>query len=90
MPAEASVTVIVVELEPDPYNNGIVQTMTGTDRPFYAYMASNPQIRADGATEEDALRRLKHQILSHHPPAKRRRAVDLRLDELIVEEVMEG
>ena len=90
MPAEASVTVIVVELEDDPYGPGSLTPMVGVHRPFYAYMASNPEIRADGITEEDALARLKHQILNRHPPAKRRRAVDLRLDELIVEEVMGG
>ena len=86
MPAEASVTVIVVELED---TNSSISPMSNP-RPFYAYMASNPKIRADGCTEEEALASLKHQILSHHPPAKRRRAVDLRLDELIVEEVMGG
>lgn len=86
---EASVTVIVVELDPDPYGHGASPMMTtGQDRPFYAYMASNPKIRSDGRTEEEALERLKHLILNHHPPAKKRRVVDLRLDELIVEEVM--
>jgi hypothetical protein len=85
---EASVTVIVVELEPDP-NPHAVQMVTAA-RPFYAYMASNPRVRADGETEEDALERLKHLILTHHPPARRRRVVDLQLSELIVEEVMRG
>lgn len=81
---EASVTVIVVELEPD----GPGVNMMSAPRPFYAYMASNPQIRADGCTEEEALERLKHLILTNHPPAVKRRVVDLQLSELIVEEVM--
>ena len=55
---EASVTVILVELEPDP--NALSVQMMSASRPFFVYMASNPQIRADGCTEEEALENLKH------------------------------
>ena len=86
---DVSVTVIVVE-----YEDASMPLMFATNAPknFFAYMASNPQIRADGETEEKALESLKALIMnSHsHQGVKRKKAVDLRLDELIVEEVMLG
>ena len=86
---DVSVTVIVVEYED---GQDSLMLATSASKPFYAYMASNPQIRADGTTEEAALESLKALIMNHHSHqgVKRKKAVDLRLDELIVEEVMLG
>jgi len=84
---DASISVVVVkEDESDtPFQ---VTTATVTGRPYMAFVAANPQIRADGQTEQDAIDRLRALLMSYVPRARVRKVVDLRFDELMVEEIM--
>ena len=60
-----------------------------TYRPYVAMVLSNPALKANGETEQEALDRLKAYIISH-VGQKFIRLVDLQFDELIVKEVMDG
>lgn len=82
--AKATIAVIVCRMPDSPF-----PSMT-EPRPFYAYVAANPQLRADGRNEEEALRHLETVILDCSKKAVSRKVVELRFDELIVEEVMQG
>lgn len=85
--ADASIPVIVLELEDElPFTS----TVSASGKPFMAFIASNPGIRSDGRTEEEAVDRLRATLLSHIPEGKVRKVVDMRFDDLIVEEIMEG
>lgn len=89
--SDASITIVVIkEDEPDPLGFGGLGLTTAmvTGRPYMAFVAANPQLRANGQTEEDAIERLRALLMSYIPKAKARRVVDLRFDELLVEEVM--
>ncbi len=75
--------VIVVETKPDPF-------MVTNPKPFLAYMASNPEIRALGRTEDEAVERLVRHVLAftkgkYVVSAKVR---EVNFDELIVQEIM--
>lgn len=82
--AEATVAVIVCRMSGSPFPS------TAAARPFHAYVAANPQLCVDGRDEEEALSRLRAMILDYSKPAMARKVVELRFDELIVEEVMQG
>jgi len=81
--SEASVTVIVVE---DSKRAGYDSPMV-SHKPFFAFVAANPQMRAQGETEEKAVEGLRKLIRSHCF-GRVVKVFDLRLDELLVEEVM--
>lgn len=48
----------MVETKPDQYS------LMGRPRPFLAYVAGNPQVRADGETEDEAVANLVYYVLS--------------------------
>jgi hypothetical protein len=75
-----SVPVVIVELEDDPF---------AARRTHLAFVMSNPQLRSDGTSEEDALERLKHYITAYVGKAKKVKMTNLILDDLIVNEVMD-
>jgi len=79
----ASIAVIVCDIGDDPFN------LVGTQRPILAYVASNPQLRAAGRDEKEALEMLRANILGHAHSSKKRKAVEMDFDDLLVEEIME-
>ena len=90
-----TVTVIVVEqkLEPNIFPGCPPSVLP---KPFLAFVAANPQIRADGRTKEDALELLKTHILGYAGVSRgsdRSKQnvwlVDLNFDELVIQEVMD-
>lgn len=80
-----AITVIVVESDASTIPWGMQRL-----KPFLVYVAGNPQLRADGATEEEALDRLRKHILSmaSGKEVKSVKAVEMRFDELLVADVM--
>jgi transcriptional regulator of NAD metabolism len=58
---EASVTIVVGMRPAGKYDF----SMLATQRPYTAFVVSNPQIRADGATEAEAVKRLRQVINSN-------------------------
>ena len=58
---------------------------------FTAYVASNPQLFANGISEDDALTRLKASIMSRIRSERISiKMIDMVLDDLIVEQVHES
>ena len=55
-------------------------------KPYLAYVITNPDLRADGRTEEDAICNLKLLLLCQIP-SKFIRMTNIVLDDLVVEEV---
>jgi len=84
--ADFSIAVVVVDLRQDPNYMRYVNPMT-SEKPFMAFVAANPSLRAEGRTEADALDRLKEYILGLIPKGKRK-IVDLQFGELVVEGIM--
>jgi len=82
-----SVPVVVIEFNDDPMFG--FSSVTASARTHLAFVMSNPQMRADGTSEEDALERLKVYIMSHIGKAKSVKMTNLILDDLIVGEVMD-
>lgn len=76
-----SVTVIIVELMEEQWSFPL-------EKPFLVYVAGNPKLRADGRTEEEAMDKLKHHILSMAGKAKSVKTREMSFDELTVQEIM--
>ncbi len=79
-----SVAVIIVYMP-----NDLNTFTTVNNKPYFAYVALNPDIRADGYSEQDVLARIKAQILGHINP-KRASAKIINMtfgEELLVEEI---
>ena len=75
------ITVIVTESNSvEPYGRGL----------FWAFVAGNPDLRASGDTEEEALDRLRRRVITGclFGNEKRVKAVEMRFDDLLVEDVM--
>lgn len=72
---DATVAVMLIEWRPDDVR------VSAANKPFTAYLVSNPSVRADGYTEEDVLHSLRQRILSHMGAegVLRKRAVSLTL-----------
>jgi hypothetical protein len=69
------------------------QPMPWNPRPYMAQVIANPQLRADGETRDDALKRLKGLLRSHFfcgPNSDEFEVVNMDLNEILVEEVMNG
>ena len=81
--SDASVTVCEL-MNDDPSLNPMAP------RPFFAFVPANPHLRANGATEEQALEALKEVMTSTVRGAKKAKIVELRFDELVVKEIMDG
>lgn len=91
------VTVLVYcEAKDRPWEN-----RTSAPRPFVAFAASNPKLKASGSTEEDAVQNLKELILSHLPnrssdpffSGSGRVSANVReidLSDVLVADIMEG
>lgn len=85
MSVEGSISVVVYEEKTSTFGN----TLMGMSRPFHAFVASNPKLRADGSSEEEALTRLRVLVLSHIPhDAKSVKLIDLQFGGLIASEVL--
>ena len=79
-----SVAVIVVHT-PDDMN-----TFTSIHgKPYFAFVALNPNIRVDGHSEQDVLTKIKMQILGHIDPKRiSAKIVNMTFgEELLIEEV---
>jgi hypothetical protein len=92
-----SVTAIVVKMGQIDY---LSHLKTGQMSPFptpavsgmteyMAYLVVNPEVKGFGATEEEAIAKLKFLITRCHQGTFRR-VVEIELGELLAEEVMEG
>ena len=81
-----AVTVIVVESDTSTVPWGMQRP-----KPFFVYVAGNPELRADGATEEEALDGLRRHILcmASGKGVKSVKAVEMRFCELLVNEIMD-
>lgn len=58
-------------------------------KPFMAHAATNFEVRASGRTEEEAVENLK-KFMTNSFRGKRRKLIEITLEELIVEDVMKG
>jgi predicted RNase H-like HicB family nuclease len=62
------------------------------EKPFVAHVASNPAMRTQGKTAEEAVDNLKRLIMTQFKSSKGsppQRVVEITLDEMIVGEVMD-
>ncbi len=82
-----SESIAIIIIEEDPPNPYEITPGIASGQGFYAYVAANPNIRSSGSTEQEALARIKAQIISIGRGGKKK-IVELRFDELIVEEIM--
>lgn len=79
-----SVLVIVYEELPNAFDSPM-----GLPEPFWAMVASHPDMRQNGATEQEAVDGLRRLILCRVPPrAKNVKLVDLELNSLVAAEVL--
>ncbi len=87
-----SITVIVTEEEPGQFGGsfGLGPTnMMATGKPYMAHVASNPELRAQGRTADEAVENLKtHMRL--HMRGKFVKIVEVEFEDLLVQEVMES
>lgn len=60
-----------------------------SNKPYFAYVALNPKIRASGHSEQDVLNKIKARILEHIDPKRvSAKIVNMTFgEELLVEEV---
>lgn len=60
-------------------------------KPFLAYAASNPQLRADGLSEDEAVDKLMQHVLSHAKDknVKSVKVREMSFDELVVQQAVE-
>jgi hypothetical protein len=79
------IPVVVVKVE-DTY----MQSTVWNPRPYVAQVITNPEIRAQGETRDDALVRLKHLLQSRFIRGNSVEIVNMDLNEILVEEVMNG
>ncbi len=91
----ASVPVIVIDYSAEPGGGSGGNILGFADsrspnptRPCLAVVASNPELRATGRTEDEALSNLRASILARLPGGGLRKAAELRFDDLLAEEVM--
>lgn len=82
-----SVTIIVgKEKEGTP---GYYVNLMATPKPWIAMLASDPKVRADGETKEDAIKRLYDWIVSYIPPGLEDVEItELNFDEMACEELI--
>ena len=83
----ASVTIIVGKTQ---YNaNSRFEINPMAPQPWQAFVASNPQLRSSGRTEQEAIDRLKKVIMyvTDNMEIGTARVVDLVLDDLVVAEI---
>ncbi len=64
-------------------------TAIASGKPFIAMCITNPQIRASGATEEDAVKGLKILLKDHIGRNRRVTYTTISFDDELVEEVMQ-
>jgi predicted RNase H-like HicB family nuclease len=85
----ASVTIIVGRTQYNASSRFEINPGMASDKPWQAFVASNPQLRSSGRTEQEAIDRLKKVIMyvTDNMEIGTARVVDLVLDDLVVAEV---
>lgn len=68
----------------------ISQYSPAFENPYLAYVITNPDLRASGKTEEDAIKHLKSSIINRFAKGNFVRMAHITLEELIIESVHES
>jgi hypothetical protein len=81
------IPVVVIKNGYDSTSNSIMLGSAGS-RPYLAQVITNPKLRADGETRDDALNRLRNVLRSYFLCTEEFEIVNMDINEILVEEVM--